>query len=90
MPLPAARALCSICPWQDAVLIANRIALLALGARGFPEKTAKKAAKVVPAFCREEQGETRYYLLSLVRQVVLVKAQPGRHIKKNGSVGCFP
>jgi len=38
MPLPAARALCCICLWQDAASIANGIALRALGAEAFPRK----------------------------------------------------
>ena len=66
MPLPAALALCCICLRQDAASIANGIALRA-HEPGISQENGKQAAKVVPGFCRVEQGETRYSLLSLVR-----------------------
>jgi hypothetical protein len=60
-----------------AAAIASGIALLALEPR-LCQENGKKDSEVVPSFCQEEQGETRYSLLLLFRRSVLVQAQYGK------------
>jgi hypothetical protein len=50
--------------------------------QGFPKKTVKKAAKVVPVLCRGEQGETDWFSAIARSTFGTCRAQPGRVKKK--------